>query len=131
MKTNGAVLCVEDLRLAAHRRLPLSASASKKKIQEWRKSRATMEGKRCEQVGKEQAAVKWTGDGAGGEGPGSGGAVQGRRWVELLEDSPDPWDEARFHRRTGSFMGSHRQTPGGPLRRVGSTPDKTENPETL
>ena len=29
MKTKGPVLCVEDLRLAAHRRLQLSASASK------------------------------------------------------------------------------------------------------
>ena len=38
MKTNGPVLCVEDLGLAAHRRLPLSASASKKNKQEWRKS---------------------------------------------------------------------------------------------
>ena len=29
MKTQGPVPCVEDLRLAAHRRLQLSASASK------------------------------------------------------------------------------------------------------
>ena len=38
MKTNGPVLCVEDLGLAEHRRLPLSASASKNNKQEWRKS---------------------------------------------------------------------------------------------
>ena len=47
MKTNVLVLCVEDLRLAVHRRLPLSASASKeknmveKRKQQWRKVKRT------------------------------------------------------------------------------------------
>ena len=49
MKTNGPVLCVEDLRLAAHRRLPLSASANKKS-KNGGKAEATMEGKRSERV---------------------------------------------------------------------------------
>ena len=62
METNGPVFCVEDRRLAAHRRLPLSAIASQKK-QEWRYSgEATKEGKRGE----------WVGEGTGGRGRGLG-----------------------------------------------------------
>ena len=51
MKTHGPVLFVEALRLAAHRRLPLSASAMKKarmaekRIQQWRESDANGWGK--------------------------------------------------------------------------------------
>ena len=82
MKTNGAVLCVEDLRLAANRWLPLSASASKKKDknggkaeQQWRESEANGWGK---EQGGEVGWAGGTGDGAGEEGPGSGGAAQGR-----------------------------------------------------
>ena len=48
LKTNGPVLCVEDISFAAHRRLPRSASASKKektrmadtREQKWRESEA-------------------------------------------------------------------------------------------
>ena len=61
MKTNGLVLCVEDLRLAEHRRLPLSASASKK-------NEARMAEKR--------------------RNSGLGGGGWERRWVGLGEISP-------------------------------------------
>ena len=68
MKTHGPVLFVEALRLAAHRRLPLSASAMKKarmaekRIQQWR-------GKRRERVGE--------GKGRGGGGASGGGGRSG------------------------------------------------------
>ena len=44
MKANGPVLRVEDLRLAARRRLPLSASASKKKSKNGGRVEVTGEG---------------------------------------------------------------------------------------
>ena len=76
MKTNGPVICVEDLRLAEHRRLPLSASAGKKQKQEWR-----------QQQWRESEANGWgrnrrAGKGVAGDRPGGEGAA------------------VRFHRRT-------------------------------
>ena len=65
MKTCGPVLCVEDLRLAAHQRLPLSASASKKK--EARMAEKT------EATWRESEANGWGKEQAGGEGVGRGG----------------------------------------------------------
>ena len=77
------MLCVEDIRLAAHRRLPLSASSSKKttrmvekRQQQWRESEANG-------WGKEQAG----GEGGGREGPG-----------------------ARFHRNTLGLIYGFTQT---------------------
>ena len=76
MKTNGPVLCVEDLKLAAHRWLPLAASASEKTISKnGGKAEATME--RSERVGEGIGARgSWFGRGGGG-GRGRGGAGWG------------------------------------------------------
>ena len=67
MKANGPMFCVEVLRLAAHRRLPLSASAGKNKNKNGGKAEATMEGKRSERVR----------EGTGGRG-GRAGRAEGR-----------------------------------------------------
>ena len=77
MKTNGPVLCVEDLKLAAHRWLPLAASASEKTISKnGGKAEATME--RSERVGEGIGARgSWFGRGGGGARTGRGG-VGGR-----------------------------------------------------
>ena len=108
MKTNGPVLCVEDLSLAAHRRLLLSASANKSKSKNGRKVEATMEGKRCERVGK--------GTGERGRGLGGGAGGGGGGWGA----GADPLEESRFDRRTlGLIYGSHRRTPLPPPSRQG------------
>ena len=102
MKTNGPVLCVEDLRLAAHRRLPLPASASKKKSKNGGKAEATMEGKRSERVG-EGTRARGRGLGAG---VGTGGAEP--RWRGAAVGGTP----ASFHRRTlGPIYGFRGTNP--------------------
>ena len=75
MKTNGPVLCVEDLRLAAraHRRLTLSA-----------KIKASMAGKRSERVGERT--------GGQGRGGGEGGGLRG---AETTNGSGAPYRQPR------------------------------------
>ena len=70
MKTNGPRLSVADLRLAAHRRLRLSASASKKKTARMAEKSGSNNG------GK----AKRTGRGRNGRGRGLGGGRGMEGW---------------------------------------------------
>ena len=83
MNTNGPVLCVEDLRLAAHRRLPLSAGASKNKNKHGGKVEATMEKKTKRMGGGRNRRA--------GKGGGRRGRENGRKgglWTPYRQPSP-------------------------------------------
>ena len=104
MRTNGLVFCVEDLRLAAHRQLPLSASASKRNRRKKRKQQ--LQWRESEANGYEKGGRRRE-KGFGGRGGGvrlkpglrGGGGGEGVRL-----------EEARFHCRTLGLIYGFTQT---------------------